>query len=380
MPINNPVKTGFISPQDFIHFIQSNVMEKEIALFSDEQLIHILKIEWLLETLENHSKKWIWISKIDPRPTASSILDSLKKLRGNEIDIIIALGGGSSIDLAKATKAFVSHEEPNNDFFRNSEEIYQAIETKHFLTNQNDIPIIAVPTTAGTGSEMTKWATIWNDEGNKKYSIDCEWLYPQKAFLIPEFTLSLPPRITKATGLDALSHAIEAFWAKSSTIEIKRIALNAISLLADTLPKVIITPSRMDLRKKMLEGSSLAGLAFSQTRTTAAHSLSYPLTMKYHIDHGVAVALVLPEIMMINQKEIDISPILKAMNLEKTEDFRKWVYEVLEPDFPTSLSRYGVRNDDFVELAMMSMTKGRIDNNPVDISISQIEEIFKRLQ
>ena len=134
-------------------------------------------------------------------------------------DLIIAIGGGSSIDLAKAISALYDYK---------NEDILELIKNKDYLSNVNYIPVIAVPTTAGTGSECTKWATIWDFDNCKKYSVDADFLYPIESWLVPELTITMDENMTLATGLDALAHAMESYWSVPSNAYTRILARNSI--------------------------------------------------------------------------------------------------------------------------------------------------------
>jgi phosphonate metabolism-associated iron-containing alcohol dehydrogenase len=158
-------------------------------------------------------------------------------------------------------------------------------------------PIIAIPTTSGTGSEVTSWATVWDTVAMKKYSLACETLYPETALVDPLLTLGLPRAVTISTGLDALSHALESIWnvnanpVSGSLAEVAaREVLEALPLLADDLGSEA-------LRTRLARASLFAGLAFSNTRTALAHALSYHLTLHHGVPHGIACSFSLPLVM-----------------------------------------------------------------------------------
>jgi alcohol dehydrogenase len=159
------------------------------------------------------------------------------------------------------------------------------------------IPLIAVPTTAGTGSEVTSWATVWDTENAKKYSLARSDLYPTHAVIDPELMRSLPLDQTISTGLDALSHALESIW----NINLNPVSANfAVSAAKSVMQHLVPLSKNLDdlvLRTHMAEAATTAGLAFSNTRTALAHSLSYPVTLHHGVPHGVACSFMLPDVM-----------------------------------------------------------------------------------
>ena len=205
-------------------------------------------------------------------------------MKGDLPDVVFAIGGGSTIDLAKCCVG-LNYLCAMERF--SAEDVRQAIRTKVYLKHPVSIPIYALPTTAGTGSEMTQWATVWDGEGTAKYSIDAPYLCPKRAYIVPEYTISMPRRLTLSTGLDAFCQAIEAYWAKASNPMVKEISKAALRLLVQYLPLALSEPSKLLFSRKSLLRLLFSGLAFSNTRTTACHSISYPLTMLFWIEHGL---------------------------------------------------------------------------------------------
>lgn len=285
----------------------------------------------------------------------------------NKPDLIIAIGGGSSIDFAKAISALYEYKD---------KDILELIKKKTYLNNKRFIPVIAVPTTAGTGSECTKWATIWDFDNIKKYSIDADFLYPKESWMITELTSTMDKKMTLATGLDALSHAMESYWSNPSNSYTRVLARDSIRIIQKYLPLVLEDLNNLKYREKMLMGSFFAGLAFSNTRTTAPHSISYPLTMKYGINHGFAVAITLFEIMKRNWRYVPEKELfLNAWNAKSIEDILNWFYRV--SDGKINLRSFGVKKEDIPQIVKLSTTSGRMDNNQIIFDKEEIEDILK---
>jgi alcohol dehydrogenase len=186
----------------------------------------------------------------------------------------------------------------------------------HTLKNAAKIsPLITIPTTSGTGSEVTRWATIWGDNG-EKHSLSQYNLYPQTSIYDASLCLSMPTSVTLYSGLDALSHACEAIWNTNATKQSDEYACEAISLITQYLPLAMQERDNLEARSKMQLASYMAGCAMSLTRTALAHSISYPLTGKYDIPHGFACSFTLPEIARYNTKgnEAKCSLIAKSID------------------------------------------------------------------
>ncbi len=332
-------------------------------------------MRWGLKTfrnsLEKQSNIYVWVKSVPANPTQNDILQVLRIIGGQYIDTVIAIGGGSTIDLAKALSIF-SNSEKNNTY--TLDEISACIRNKSYVAG-SCIDIIAVPTTAGTGSELTQWATIWDANKLGKYSIDVPELKPRLALIVPEFTLSLPPIITLSTGLDALSHAVEAYWSKHTTPLVQEIACRSIEIILENLKKTIQYPSNLLYREKMCRASVLAGLAFSQTRTTACHAISYPLTQLYGVPHGIAAALTLNGVSIVNKGHFPNDDELFCL-FEEYSGLEMWLKNTCDPYVTLSLGFYGIQKDDIDGIVAASFSSGRMDNNPVALGKDDIYKVL----
>ena len=231
----------------------------------------------------------IMISDVAPNPDYTRLAEQSARFADyrENTDVIVALGGGSVIDSAKVLAA------ANGNF----ENVTRYLETKSGEDALSFTPIIAVPTTAGTGSEVTCWATVWNDAQGKKYSLAHPRLYPETALFDPELMLGKPAGLTMATGLDALSHSLESIWNVNANPVSVRHAVAAYKLILQALPKVMRDPGNIEHRRTMAEASLCAGLAFSNTKTAIAHNLSYPITLGWGVQHGIACSFTLPTVL-----------------------------------------------------------------------------------
>lgn len=202
-------------------------------------------------------------------------------------EVIVALGGGSVIDSAKVFAA------ARGDFDR----VLRFLRTRQGGESFAPIPLIAVPTTAGTGSEVTCWGTVWDAAGQHKHSLALPGLYPQQAVIDPELMLGKSRFLTVSTGLDALSHALESLWNRNANPVSMTLAVGAARGVLDTLPRLADDLGNVEFRARMARAALLAGLAFSNTKTAIAHSLSYPVTLRHGVAHGIACSFTLPMIL-----------------------------------------------------------------------------------
>lgn len=281
-------------------------------------------------------------------------------------DLIVAIGGGSSIDLSKAISALYEY---------NDEDVLELIKSKKYLENESNIPIVAVPTTAGTGSECTKWATIWDMDNLKKYSIDADYLYPFESWIVPELTSTMGHDLTLSTGLDALAHAMESYWSNASNSYTRVLARDSIRIISKYLPLVLEDLDNLEYRQKMLMGSFFAGLAFSNTRTTAAHSISYPLTMLYGINHGFAVSITLFEILKRNWDHLKEKELfLDSFGVNNLDEVFVW-FKIVSGE-KINLKNFGIKKEEIPNIVKLATTGGRMDNNPIVFNEEEIQDIL----
>ena len=216
-------------------------------------------------------------------PTTANVADALEMYLSNGCDAIIGFGGGSSMDCAKAVGARIA--KPKQSLAK----------MKGILKIHKKLPLlIAIPTTAGTGSETTLAAVITDAETRHKYAINDFPLIPRYAVLDPKVTLSLPPFITATTGMDALTHAVEAYIGKSTTYGTRKDALLAVKLIFENIDKAYTNGSDIDARRNMLHASFYAGCAFTKSYVGYIHAVAHSLGGEYNVPHGLANAILLP--------------------------------------------------------------------------------------
>ena len=316
------------------------------------------------------------ISDIQPNPSVADVCRYLNMLRhkGN-YQSILAIGGGSSIDIAKAISALRGIANTKDVCY---EDVVQAVTHKLFFKECEPADIVAVTTTAGTGSEVTKWATVWDFKNKKKLSVEHALCYPKYAYIIPALTKSMPKRITLATGLDALSHAMEGYWSKGRNPLSQALSLDSIGRIKEALPAVLKNLEDDDARGQMCLASLLAGLSFSITKTTACHSISYPLTMDYNVEHGFAAALTLSSMIDVNAKAVpELVNIIELF--ESAGGFDVWMADVTQGIQELKLSAFGIEKDNIDSIAEGAFTLGRMDNNPVPLELQSVKAILNNI-
>lgn len=270
----------------------------------------------------------------------------------NDIDVLVALGGGSVIDTTKALAVAQGSSDVVIRVVKDNEPVEHAL------------PIIAIPTTTGTGSEVTSWATIWDKASNTKYSLDLPVLFPESAICDPNLTLELPVSLTIQTGLDALSHALESIWNNNANPVSLMYATKAISIIINVLPKLARKPNNLSLRNQMMTGSLYAGLAFSNTKTSIAHNMSYAITLDKNLPHGIACSFTLPAVLCsFNFSACDTAQRLRAIFGQDlnaaAEDLEQWFNQL---DIATKPESYGYTKNQWQTLLNAALNGERGKN------------------
>ncbi len=317
--------------------------------------------------------------KVEPDPRFEIAADALALIQAEKADIVIGIGGGSSIDIAKVAAILATNTDPITAYF--------GID----LVPNPGLKTILIPTTAGTGSEVTPIAILSDHHDKLKKGIVSPYLFPACALLDPELTLGLPPSVTAATGMDALIHAIEAYTSKNATSITDMLAVKAMELLFDNLRIACANGGNLEARTKMIEGSLLAGMAFANAGVTAVHAFAYPIGAEFHIPHGVANTIMLLPVMEFNlmgnlRKFADIANIFgqNTEGLSERQAARLSVEAVRELaedlGVPSRLSAYGVKEEDIPGLAEAVMKVTRIlANNPRDLGLKDAEMIYRKV-
>lgn len=308
-------------------------------------------------------------SEVDNNPTFVNCEKALTFCNNRNFDGVIAIGGGSAMDLAKVVMSHLCLEKEN---------IYELINFTEPYPRK--IPSIFLPTTHGTGSEVTMWGSIWDMVGKKKYSISHIGLYPNVAILDGNLTITLPLGISITTVMDALSHSFESIWNKNANPTSTNYAISAICSIIKNVLKLKEDPHNPNIRNNLLSASTSAGLAFSNTKTAAAHSISYPLTIQYGIPHGVASSISLIPMLDIMRNSImeTLNQICKN-NKITFDELKESIRSIPQGVIPYKLSLWGVHEDDIPNLVKTSFTKGRMDNTIIDLNESDIFSILKNI-
>ncbi len=281
----------------------------------------------------------VLFDQVEPDPAIPTVQAAANLGRNNNCDLVVGIGGGSAMDVAKAAAVLLRNPSPLNRYFGQEK------------LDRPAAPIVCVPTTAGTASEVTRYAVIVDPQANAKKTIAAESIIPRLALLDAQLTIALPPDLTAQTGMDAFSHALEAYLSTAGNLLSDAFCLQALQMIAHALPAVLAEAKNINLRHEMLLASTLAGLALNTAGTIINHGMAYTLTIRYGIGHGLANALLLPYTIayIADDYPKKISRLCRILDCEDIEigllDFNQRL------NIPTSLSEAAILQDDLPALA-----------------------------
>ena len=312
-------------------------------------------------------------SNIKGNPTGENVNDGVVAFREGQHDGVIAFGGGSGLDAAKAI-AFMSGQTADLWSFEDVGDNWsKAIES-------GIAPIVAVPTTSGTGSEVGRASVITDDANHVKKIIFHPKMLPEIVILDPVLTQGLPAKITAATGMDALSHNLEAYCSPYYHPMAEGIAIEGIRLVKEYLPQAVANGDNLDARMQMLVSSSMGATAF-QRGLGGMHALAHPLGALYDAHHGLLNAILMPYVLKANQKVVaeKLSRLALYIGLEGSFDaFLQWVLDLREQlGIPHSLSEIGIDEDKAELVGRMATEDPSAGGNPINFTEAQYSQLFK---
>lgn len=352
---------------------------KKIFIVTDKDLLKFGVVEKVTSVLDVAKIEYTIFSNVKQNPTVAQVKEGAVAFSLSGADAIVAIGGGSPIDTAKGI-GIIS----NNPEFADVVSLEGVANTK-----KKSIPIIALPTTAGTAAEVTINYVITDEEKVKKMVCVDPNVIPILSIVDAELMLSLPPSLTAATGMDALTHAIEGYITKGAWEMSDMFELKAIEMIAKHLPVVVKNPSDVIARDGMAVAQYIAGMGFSNVGLGLVHGMAHPLGAYYDIPHGVANALLLPIVMEYNtesaiSKYADIARAMgiKVDHLSAQEAAQAAVKAVknlaIEVGIPEKLQVLNVKEEDLERLAQSAFEDVCTPGNPREIQLSDILELYKK--
>jgi alcohol dehydrogenase class IV len=349
---------------------------RRVLLVTDPGFLATGLVQPSVDSLENAGLSITLYSKVQADPSEQLILAALASLQTQQPELVIGIGGGSSLDVAKLLAVLLNSTQPLNQMYGIDQ-----------IKGQR-LPLIQIPTTAGTGSEVTPIAIVTTG-ATSKMGIVAPQLYADIALLDPALTLGLPASISAATGIDAMVHAIEAYTSKHKKNPISdMLARQALQLLWKNLEKVCNNGQDVAARQAMLVGAMLAGQAFANAPVAAVHALAYPIGGIFHVPHGLSNALVLPHVLRFNlpyaeTEYAELASIIvphasgseQARSHAMIDAFAALAQRV---GIATRLSQVGIAKSDLDNLAQAAMQQTRLlANNPRELTLADARAIYQ---
>ncbi|MFT4939671.1 MAG: alcohol dehydrogenase class IV [Paraglaciecola sp.] len=366
---------------DLLEDILASIDCRNPCIITDKTMLELDYVDKITNQLSANKIRFGVFSETMPEPSEESILGAVKQVKTGEFDCLIALGGGSAIDSAKAIALLASHGGKMRDY------------KVPYQVHLSSLPIIAIPTTAGTGSEATIVTIITDADNDEKMLCMGPGLMATAAIIDYELTLSLPPRVAADTGIDALTHAIEAYVSRKANLFSDQQAKAAMQLIAPNLLKSIAEPLDTSAREAVMLGATLAGIAFSNASVALVHGMSRPIGVHFHVPHGMSNAMLLPT---ITEYSVAGAPLRYAecalfMGLVDNIDDLTTAHTQLISELqklnrslnvPT-LAEFGVEKERFHKLiplmAEQAQGSGSPGNNPRVPSLDEMRQLYQAL-
>jgi len=373
---------GFNSINKLKTILKKNTFKNIYLITGKDSFEKTIIKKKLFKILKNYD--YIQFNDFSPNPKLNDIKKGLDLFKSQDFDVIIAVGGGSVLDMGKSISILSTNDNSPIDLILKKKEI-----------KKKGMPLIRIPTTAGSGSEATHFAVVYIDK--EKYSLaEPEYLQPEYVIVDPQFTYSLPKKLTAVSGLDALTQAIESFWNINSTNESKKYAKRSIDLIMNNLIKAV-NNSDKKIRYNMVIAANYAGKAINITKTTACHAISYPITSYFNIPHGHAVALTLPSMIVFNSEVSEddiIDPrgveyVKKVMNelisiigasdfIEAREIIRNLIIDI---GLEIKLENLHIKTQEDIELIIKNgFNPERVKNNPRLLTETKLRKILNDIR
>ena len=346
-----------------------------VAVIADAGVRNNQHVQALKDKLNSSFDTVTWVESAAAEPDYD-YLDEFKNAFTADYDVMIGIGGGSTLDLAKAVSVLVTN--PG-----------KAIEYRGFdLIKNPGIPLVAIPTTAGTASEVTPNAVFTDSNEMRKFGINTNLYVPKLALLDPLMTVSCPRSVTVSAGIDAIVHTIESYAAKRTNPLTRMFAREAFQLLFSGLPAVVADPDNIALRAQVQRGAYCAGIALMNSGAGPAGALSYPLGVHFKVPHGLAGGVFISRIARFNAERgfsdyADLYDLIEGADKsltreEKSLKFCDELDSLLQKlDVPDKLSPFGVQESDLANLAQQTMLLiGALDQNPVPFNIKEVEYVL----
>ncbi|WP_392455179.1 iron-containing alcohol dehydrogenase [Chryseomicrobium aureum] len=349
-----------------------------VLIVGDPGVLQAGIVDQVINPIKNSNFPFTVFTDVGTEASIESVDLGIKMAKENSCDLVIGVGGGSALDTAKAIGLMITNPGNIRDYIGMDK------------VNSSGAPVIAVPTTAGTGSEITRFAVLSDKQAKAKLSIGSMYICPTLAVCDPNLTISLPPHITAATGMDALTHALESYVNKATQPISEALSIQSMKLISRSLVIAVKQGENIDARADMLMASTIAAMAFNSTRLGLAHALAIPLGAHFKIPHGVVNAMLLPSVMKFNlvgniDKFIEVAKIfgenLDGLSKRDAAERSVKVIRRLNEDIGIhyKLSDYGVEEKHLEMIAQEAMESGNVPINPVKPTIEDLKNLCREV-
>jgi len=372
-----------------VNCVNNSLVEKikelkfsKVFVSTDPGLVKSGTIDKVIKLLNDNKIDTTVFSEVEANPYAETIMKGSESYKQESCEMIIAIGGGSPMDFAKAVAVVVSNPGHILDYRRGEKTI------------ENETPlIIAIPTTVGTGSEVTHVSVVTDSEKGRKFVIASPLIMPEYAFIDPLMTTTLPRHVVAETGADALVHAIEAYTSVRANPITDGLAIQVVKMISQYLPESYAHPGNLEARSQIHLASTMAGMAFGLAGVGLVHSCSHPMSARYRVAHGLANAVLLPYVMDYNlisnyKKYADLARVFDSSLVLKSDKYAAESFPKILRDLTESIGiprDFRVLNIEFSDEMINQLAEdalndvGTIPNNPRKVEKQDIVQIYKKV-
>ncbi len=350
--------------------VDKYIKGEKILIISDPFLYHSGVAKQIGDSMSG--KEVAYFFDVEPNPSCESVDKAAELAREIKADCVIGLGGGSALDISKIVACLVTNEGSIYDYYSGGTR----------TLSKRTTTLVCIPTTAGTGSEVTNVGVFTNKKAGIKMPMVNMEFWPDYSIIDSELTYTLPAPVTASTGMDAFCHAIEAYWNKASQPICDMLAMGAMKLILENIKTAYDEPSNKDARAAMIKASLIAGIAFSQTRTTGIHALSFPLTTEFGANHGTACSITLPAFIKISgqQAEAKMNILVKYLGYENINVFSEKVEELMKSmQMPVRLNQIGVKESDLKHITEIGLGAAIIQLTPAEMNEETVFNLLKSI-
>jgi len=316
----------------------------------------------ILSVLTESGISYFLFDRVTENPSLDIVMEGKSAFGQNECDFVLGIGGGSPIDAAKAISLAAANSLGRDELYNTS-------------AFKKAYPVLAIPLTSGTGTEVTQYSVLSDPLTKKKAGFGSDLAFPVLAVLDPQYTITLPPKVTLHTALDALSHLLEGLYSKQRSPVVYPFIYKGIASIMKFLPMVLTQPENYLAREELMRDALYGGMVIAQGSTTLQHSIGYPLTSFYNLPHGLANAMVMEDIMELFYPAVhqELDDLFSYLQISK-EDFFAWLHSL-------SFERKIDLSDDFIDKAIPQITGSRnMALNPLPVNEKQIRAILANLK